>query len=234
MKDTSQAVAPSTPRPSLLSTQQPTAPATLDPTLESDPKTTESPTFDRTNNPTTPAISDNPTSVPTTKPTFQPSVTPTMLQGGNLDINYGLQPDCYEEDPSKFSICLDLASASGEVEDFMVYFAKARDAWERVIVSNDIYYTEMADMARDYTATGNYPSVIDGLYIASNVGGIDGEGGILGSAAPIYYVTFEDGIRRPVTGVMKFDVDDLNNMDENGVLEGVIMHEMGHVLGIGT
>jgi hypothetical protein len=33
---------------------------------------------------------------------------------------------------------------------------------------------------------------------------------------------------------MSFDVADIANLESNGLLEAVILHEMGHVLGIGT
>lgn len=148
-------------------------------------------------------------------------------------ITYGLQPDCFENDSTKFSICLDLTSESGKVEPFMAYFASARETWENIIASNGIYYTSTSSLNTVYTATGSYPSVIDGVYISSYVKSIDGEYGILGSAGPLYYLTFDDQVR-PLTGLMNFDADDLDWMDADGILEGVIKHEMGHVLGIGT
>lgn len=149
-----------------------------------------------------------------------------------MGVTYGLQPDCFVKDRSKFSICLDLASASGEVEPFMSYFVDARKKWESVVVSNGLYYARTDRLSTEYTATGSYPSVIDGIYIASYVASVDGAGGILGSAGPVY--TFKrNGLRRPITGVMNFDIDDLEWLEEEGMLEGVIQHEMGHVMGIG-
>lgn len=153
-----------------------------------------------------------------------------MGEGG---VVYGLQPDCSASTRGKFSICLDLTSASGRVESFMSYFTQARDTWESVIVSNGLYYTNTRALNTKYTATGSFPSVIDGVYIASRIKSIDGEGGVLGSAGPVYTLS-RKGLRRPLTGVMNFDADDLGRMEENGVLEGVIKHEMGHVLGVGS
>lgn len=115
----------------------------------------------------------------------------------------------------------------------MYYFTNAREKWENVVVSNGIYYTNTASLNKGHTATGSYPFVIDGLYIASYIKSIDGAGGILGSAGPVYTVK-KNGLSRPFTGLMNFDADDLKWMDAKGLLEGVIMHEMGHVLGIGT
>lgn len=39
---------------------------------------------------------------------------------------------------------------------------------------------------------------------------------------------------RGVTGTITVDVDDVEAMDADGTLGSTLMHEMGHVLGIGT
>ena len=38
----------------------------------------------------------------------------------------------------------------------------------------------------------------------------------------------------PALGSMRFDTDDLSSLEAQGLLDEVIKHEMGHVLGIGT
>ena len=40
--------------------------------------------------------------------------------------------------------------------------------------------------------------------------------------------------RCPTTEIMRFDSADVAQMAANGTLTAVIMHEMGHVLGLGT
>ena len=70
---------------------------------------------------------------------------------------------------------------------------------------------------------------VDDLIIGASVVEIDGPGGILGQAGPCAYR--ESLI--PFQGFMEFDVNDLASLEEEGVLEEVILHEMGHVLGIG-
>jgi hypothetical protein len=72
---------------------------------------------------------------------------------------------------------------------------------------------------------------VDDLLIFAGVEAIDGPGGILGSAAPCV-VRAAGGL--PALGVMRFDADDVASMESTGLLQGVILHEMGHVLGIGT
>eukprot|EP00934_Nitzschia_sp_Nitz4_P006015 Nitzschia sp. Nitz4//scaffold126_size65214//206//3751//NITZ4_006144-RA/size65214-augustus-gene-0.60-mRNA-1//1//CDS//3329534653//6005//frame0 len=180
------------------------------------------------------ASSSSPTSPPTTIPTGNPTASPTQ-EVDNSQVTYGLQADCYLADPSKFSICLDLTAPSGEIEPFMSHFTSARATWESAVLDNGIYFTGTNRLVTDYTATGSYPSIIDGLYIASGTSFIDGEYNILGYAGPVYRLQFKNtGNQRPLTGRMVFDAEDIDWMEKKGILKGVIEHEMGHVLGIGT
>jgi len=72
---------------------------------------------------------------------------------------------------------------------------------------------------------------IPGLVIYATIEPIDGPGRVLGSAGPCY---IRSGSNLPVMGRMRFDVADLENLITNGSLRDVIMHEMLHVIGIGT
>ncbi len=87
--------------------------------------------------------------------------------------------------------------------------------------------------------TGDLPGVtlpggtfIDDLQIEASIVAIDGAGGILGQAGPDAFRTGPGGL--PYTGVMEFDTADVAAMETGGTFQGVIMHEMGHVLGIGS
>ncbi len=99
--------------------------------------------------------------------------------------------------------------------------AIVRDAavrWEQVIVGdlpNEIYAGR----------------VIDDLAIDISARPIDGPGGILGGASPDQ---FRSGTLIPYHGRIQFDSVDLARLEANGTLRDVILHEMGHVLGIGT
>jgi hypothetical protein len=78
------------------------------------------------------------------------------------------------------------------------------------------------------------PSVnmtIDDLLIFARVEPIDGLHGVLGSAGPCF---IRNSNSLPVVGVMRFDVADVATMESDGTLGSVILHEMGHVLGIGS
>ena len=86
--------------------------------------------------------------------------------------------------------------------------------------------------------TGDLPDVaitgriIDDVEIVASAPFIDGAGGILGQAGPTAFRT--TGSRLPYQGIMEFDSADVATMESNGTFNGVILHEMGHVLGIGS
>lgn len=73
--------------------------------------------------------------------------------------------------------------------------------------------------------------VVDDLRIYVVVTAIDGPGGTLGQAGPCVLRPVSE---LPILGVMQFDVADLNNLEASGALSAVILHEMAHVLGIGS
>ncbi len=73
--------------------------------------------------------------------------------------------------------------------------------------------------------------VVPGLLVLASVEAIDGPGGVLGSAGPCY---LRNSNLLPVVGRMRFDSADLNELIEEGTLSSVILHEMLHVVGVGT
>ncbi len=85
--------------------------------------------------------------------------------------------------------------------------------------------------------TGDLPNAtyrgqtVDDLLIDASATSIDGVGGILGQSGPD---AFRAGTDLPYHGVMEFDSADMASMEQSGLLFSVILHEMGHVLGIGT
>ena len=85
--------------------------------------------------------------------------------------------------------------------------------------------------------TGDVPDVVvdglsvDDLVIDASAPFIDGNGGILGQAGP---TALRSGSALPSRGIMEFDGADLAELEASGDLLNVILHEMGHVIGIGT
>jgi len=109
---------------------------------------------------------------------------------------------------------IDVVFAGGLTASQQAIFALAANRWEQLII-------------------GDVPDVgtIDDLQIGASGVAIDGVGGILGQAGPT-------GIRNvsniPFDGIMQFDSADLTALENSGQLMDVILHEMGHVIGIGT
>lgn len=95
------------------------------------------------------------------------------------------------------------------------FFANAAARWSQIIV-------------RGLPDVGG----IDDLLIDVSAPSIDGQGGILGQAAPTQFRS--DSSSLPYRGFMQFDVADVNALQANGTLDETILHEMGHVLGIGS
>lgn len=105
-------------------------------------------------------------------------------------------------------------------------FTKAADHWNKVITSRPgAVRVEYADGATER---------ITGLLIDAALEAIDGPGRALTSAGPTSIRTGGPHRNIPATGIMRFDTADMAALERNGTLEGVIRHEMGHVLGFGT
>lgn len=126
--------------------------------------------------------------------------------GSNSSVSYSDNP----QDNSRFNIALSYTGDSA----YLTYFQQARSLWENVI-------------------TGDLPTAngIDDLQITASVSSIDGAGGVLGQASPS---SLRASSRLPVAGSMQFDSADVAGMVSNGTFLRVVLHEMGHVLGIGS
>jgi len=104
--------------------------------------------------------------------------------------------------------------------------------WEEVITGDVSQVTLIrAAGACGGATTPALNETVDDVVIYLDFVFIDGPGGTLGSAGPCS-VRFPGFL--PALGGMRFDTADLANLEAQGRLGDVILHEMGHVLGYGT
>ncbi len=78
------------------------------------------------------------------------------------------------------------------------------------------------------------PTLIDDVLIFAYVGLIDGPGGAVAVAGPCVLRGGGPDAGLPLIGAVIMDLDDLTALRLAGLLEEVVLHEVGHVLGIGT
>ena len=112
---------------------------------------------------------------------------------------------------------------------FQQAFEDAALRWAQVITAG------VPDVALDLPGGivgWNLPfnGTVDDLLIDARDTAIDGPGKILGSAGGIL---IRPGNWLPYYGIMQFDTADLSSLAASGRLDDVILHEMGHVLGLG-
>lgn len=73
--------------------------------------------------------------------------------------------------------------------------------------------------------------IVDDIVIYASMETIDGPGNVLGSAGPCL---IRNSNMLTAIGAMRFDVVDLETLAADGRLQSVILHEMLHVIGVGT
>ena len=109
----------------------------------------------------------------------------------------------------------------------------AVDRWSAAIVG------ELADIPLNSPAascSASQPAInetIDDLLLLVEFVSIDGAGKTLGEAGPCY-IRMGESDHLPVMGYMRLDADDLRQLELAGKLDDVVLHELGHILGIGT
>ncbi len=122
-------------------------------------------------------------------------------------------------------------------------FEKARSKFQKMIIGDLTDYPAKDGIdangeEHDWFA-GTWPNrkvntYIDDVLIGYEITDIDGVGNVLGFAGPLYIRhNAGDGTYTTISGIMKFDREDFKSMSK-GDIELIVLHEMAHVLGLGT
>jgi Leishmanolysin len=151
--------------------------------------------------------------------TAPPSVAPV-----NKDIDTKIGPPFAPA--GEFAIALDLV---GIPPSDVAYFANAAARWQTVITGD--LSNEPTRNLPPRTDGCTYPSTIDDVFICAQYQAVDGPGAVLGFAGP-EYVRSTNSL--PMSGFIGFDLADVPTLTSKGGFGITILHEMGHVLGIGT
>ena len=109
--------------------------------------------------------------------------------------------------------------------------ANAVARWRSVITSDlsNIPVNAQANACFDGQPALN--ETVDDLLLFVSFDSIDGVNRVLGEAGPCF-VRSDNSL--PVIGHLRLDAADLAAMERAGTLDDVVLHEIGHVLGIGT
>lgn len=136
--------------------------------------------------------------------------------------------------PTEWTFGIEFVGLDDIAPEYQAAFTDAADRWteliaksfDPVMVSPEVC-PQVLPLAPDPTT----PVLVDKIVIDVAVAPYDGPGNVLGYAGP-QCVTKTTLF--PVTGEMFFDLDDVDQLIANNQWADVIIHEMGHVLGLGT
>src|SRR5688572_24721318 len=103
--------------------------------------------------------------------------------------------------------------------------------WRKAIIRDLSDVPMNLSAGRCFTAQPAIAETVDDLLLYVEFVAIDGVGKILGQAGPCF-IRLENDL--PIIGFLQLDVADLVNQEARGALPDLVMHEIGHVLGIGA
>ncbi|WP_310568733.1 leishmanolysin-related zinc metalloendopeptidase [Gemmatimonas sp.] len=132
--------------------------------------------------------------------------------------------------PSQFDIAVRFIGDGGTARQREA-FAGAVARWRRVITGDvgTVPLNVPAGECQSWLPAVN--ESINDLLVFVRIATIDGPGKILGQASPCYVNSTN---KLPIMGFFELDQDDLALLLTQGTLDNVVLHEMGHILGIGT
>jgi hypothetical protein len=129
------------------------------------------------------------------------------------------------------SFDIDVAFLRATTPERRAAFDNAAARWE-LLAYGDLTDIQL-NLPQNLCFQGQPPvaRTVDDLQIYVIIDSIDGPSGIVGGAGPC--VIRSQG-RLPILGLMVFDSADVADMQNEGLFESVIVHEMAHVMGFGA
>ncbi|MEP6834059.1 MAG: leishmanolysin-related zinc metalloendopeptidase [Gemmatimonas sp.] len=109
---------------------------------------------------------------------------------------------------------------------------RAITRWKSVIVGSigsSRVKLDAQNCGRNWTPAVD--EMVTNVLVLARIGPIDGAGGIAGDAGPC---VLHNGSGLTAFGTMYFDSADLASLESSGLVDALVAHEMGHVLGVGS
>ncbi|CAM9383445.1 unnamed protein product, partial [Hapterophycus canaliculatus] len=198
-------------------------PSPVSPTPE--PVTTPAPVLSTTPAPVTPPV------LPSPSPGVGACDLNPCLNGGTCEVDSSGGYTCFCSGRYAGMTCETDTTALPEFFITMEYVGTWTQSRKDVFQSAADRWAEVLTHIPCIGINGNGGSAGE-LVITSTLEAIDGLYGTLGFAGPSGVWSDCRGIS--YSGSMTFDIDDIAAMESQGTFEGVILHEMGHVIGTGT
>jgi len=152
------------------------------------------------------------------------TATNSQGQSGSTSISIGVNA------PSQagYQIEIQFLAGSGGTASQKQALLDAASRWEGLVIGDvpDVTFSNAQSCGPSLVT-----KQVDDLLIFAQFVPIDGPSGILGQAGPCI---FRSAGMLPIEGFMQFDIDDVAALEASGQLTSVFLHEMGHVIGIGS
>ncbi len=188
-------------------------------------------------------VSDNPDIATVTVAGSQLTVSPGSAGSATVSVSAadpggleaGLSFPVSVRAPIAGSFDMDVVVVGSPTEGQRAAIAEAADWWMAILAEMELPDVPLVGEAQ-LGCSGTFTEeeiggAIDDLLVVASVQTLDGPGGILAGARPC---SVREGSMLPFLGIVQFDKDDMASFEGSSDLIELIVHEIGHVLGIGT